>query len=290
MFCVQCGKQLDNGFRFCPYCGAQLPALTTPVNDNGFVMKNLFEDDEPEGKPAPVKPASEPVSWVTQAKQMSDSGDIQSCLVLGDAYCNLEIPDVSKQESYRLAAEYYIKALQNGSTNGDLYTGIGDVYLFKLGNRYKAVSWYKKGIEKGVKDCYSRIFTANTMPVAGDDGSVQNFDPITTWQYATEYYELDPVDASVQVAMCLIMGWGTPRDLQAAETYLTYAEQAGHDPKETALVRRTLEAVKAEDKDAMKLNVSAKSVVNGVKNIVGDSADTVKDVIKLHTGFLFKKW
>ena len=34
MFCINCGKQLEEGSRFCPYCGAKVPDLTfsAPAN------------------------------------------------------------------------------------------------------------------------------------------------------------------------------------------------------------------------------------------------------------------
>ena len=296
MLCVKCNKEVNDGFSFCPYCGETLTVQTAPENNNDY--RDLFPESEPKETPVSVnqvkKPAAQQnssLSYVDQLKLNAENGDIDSCVLLGDYYCNLQVPGVSAKESYELSAQYYIKALNNGCTKPDIYLCIGDVYLFKVGNRHKAALWYKRGAEAGVIECYGRVFTANTLPLANDgDAGIVNYDPITTWQYTTKYYELDPVNAAPNVAMCLINGWGTPPDLNAAETYLAFAEQSGCDPRVTEIVRNLLETAKEEERQSMQWNVSVGSLFNGVKNVVEGGKNAVKDEVKIHTGYLFRKW
>lgn len=47
MFCARCGKQLDSGVKFCPYCGAMVAGATAPSVDT------RPEQAEPSGQPAP---------------------------------------------------------------------------------------------------------------------------------------------------------------------------------------------------------------------------------------------
>lgn len=53
MYCYQCGKQVEEGVKFCPYCGAQLDAHAQnqdrgyrPI-DQGYQSSYARADDEP---------------------------------------------------------------------------------------------------------------------------------------------------------------------------------------------------------------------------------------------------
>lgn len=37
MFCLQCGKEFEEGYRYCPYCGSP---LTQPLRENPLYLKS----------------------------------------------------------------------------------------------------------------------------------------------------------------------------------------------------------------------------------------------------------
>lgn len=58
MFCINCGKQLEEGSRFCPYCGAKVPDLTSSAPANPPYPNG--QSGAPEGNPAVNSDISNP--------------------------------------------------------------------------------------------------------------------------------------------------------------------------------------------------------------------------------------
>ena len=40
MFCVNCGKPLNNDFKVCPYCGTSISNVAMPISSNGFDIRD----------------------------------------------------------------------------------------------------------------------------------------------------------------------------------------------------------------------------------------------------------
>ena len=55
MFCMNCGKQYEEGLKFCPYCGAKAPHLEekTAVVEPAEQMAPVWSREWANGKPVP---------------------------------------------------------------------------------------------------------------------------------------------------------------------------------------------------------------------------------------------
>ena len=64
MFCFQCGKELPDGAKFCPSCGANQESVTNQAAPVQAEETKVESQPQPAGEPAKTEPAETPAEPV----------------------------------------------------------------------------------------------------------------------------------------------------------------------------------------------------------------------------------
>lgn len=153
MFCSQCGKRIEDGAKFCAYCGA--------VQEAGGVAKASAEagggkDMQPQTVVKRKKGKGGLIAIISVAVVLAAAGVAGSILYFtSDSYASRKIMKLAEEcfdrEEYEEALTYYEEALERAPDLTDAYLRSADILL--LDEKYgEAVKILQKGLKKTRND------------------------------------------------------------------------------------------------------------------------------------------
>jgi len=151
----------------------------------------------------------------------AEQGDVEAQNSLGYMYCNGKgVP-----KDYKQAAYWYTKAAEQGSSNAQLYLGLGhNMGVFGLSkNSKKAVYWYTKAAEQGSSNAQLYLGTLYSE----GKGILQNHKKAVYWY--TKAAELGNIFSQYNLGVMHYNGLGVTQNYKFAYIWFSLAATGGHE-------------------------------------------------------------
>lgn len=232
MICKSCGKEIDDGSKFCPECGTKVIlkkicpncgtevdfkqkfcsecgcSLSTDVKESSKV-ENEESEEEDEIDYSELS--------IDELEILGKKNDSEALYELGERYAN----GTGVEKNEYTAFEYYQKSADLG--NALAISSIGDAFYYGDGvnvDKEEAVNWYERAVEM---ECLYAMYRLGYCYLLGA-GVTKN--P----KKAVELFEKSKIITSSMywIGRCYYSGWGVNENKEKAFKYFLEAAEQGH--------------------------------------------------------------